>query len=230
MPSGFDFSHDILPLGNFEAMPIASKLPPYPYNYPEIVRLNIETHVPSLKQDYLHFNKTGNYFMSRSKFFKNSFRETVKVFEDIGFYRKFYQAYPLRKIGTNILLDSVGKYTRFLLNSIGVTLFRQQYATAKQGWSTKLHIDHPNFKIHGYRLFIPIDTAFIGFERNTYILKPGYCYFVNIAQKHRGFNFYNKERAVIMCQMASDALILEGGKEKPTNNNSIPKECRNVPV
>ncbi|MCZ0932207.1 MAG: hypothetical protein OXJ52_03530 [Oligoflexia bacterium] len=227
--SGFDFSHDILPLGDYEAMPVTSTLLPYPCNYPEVVCLNMKTNVKSLKRDFLEFNKESNYFKSRAKFFKNSFRETVKLFEDIGFHKKTYQAYSLRKIGTNILLNNVGLYTKNFLNSLNIVLFRQQYVVAKKGWNTKLHIDHPNFKIHGYRLLIPIDTAFIGFERNIYLLEPGDCYFVNIARKHRGFSFY-KERAVIMCQMASDSLILFGKKVKPISNDSIPKEFRNAPI
>ena len=230
MPSGFDFTHDILPLGNFEAMPVTSMLPPYPNNYPEVVRLSIKANVDHLRMDFLRFNKKGDYFKSRVKYFKNSFRETVKIFEDIGFHRETYQAYPLRKIGTNTLLSSIGKYTRFFLNSLEVILFRQQYVVAKKGWNTKLHIDHPNFKIHGYRLLIPIDPAFIGFKQNIYYLKSGDCYFINIGRKHRGFTFH-KERVVIMAQMASDKLILSGEKIKPTDTTYlIPKEFQNVPV
>lgn len=227
--SGFDFTHDIFPLGDFEAMLVTSMLPPYPHNYPEVVRLSVKTNIDHLRMDFLKFNKEGDYFKSRAKFFKNSFRETVKVFEDIGFHRKIYQAYPLREMGTNVLLSSVGEYTRSLLNSLETTLFRQQYVVAKKGWSTKLHIDHPDFKIHGYRLLIPIDPAFIGFKCNIYRLEPGECYFINIGRKHRGFTFY-KERTVIMAQMTSDNLILSGEKIKPTDIHLIPKEFQNVPL
>ena len=204
-PSGFNFVYDILPLGNFETMPVVSKNKPYPENYPEVVQLKKNVNVNLLRKDFLQFNKEGDYFKSRAKFFKNNFRLTVQIFKEIGFHKKFYQAYPLRKIGTNILLKDVGIYTKTLLESFGVILFRQQYTVAKKGWNTKLHIDHPNFKIHGYRLFIPIDPAFIGFESNIYHLKPGQCYFVNIAKKHRGFTLL-KERVVIMAQMSSDKL------------------------
>ena len=126
-------------------------------------------------------------------------------------------------------MNDVGIYTKSLLESFGVVLFRQQYVVAKKGWNTKLHIDHPNFKIHGYRLFIPIDPAFVGFENNIYLLKPGKCYFVNIARKHRGFTFL-EERVVIMAQMSSDKLIIEGKTLNPINPLLIPKEFRSVPI
>lgn len=227
--SGFNFIHDILPLGKFETIPVVSQKPPYPKNYPEVVQLPMSVNAVFLRKDFLNFKKKGDYFKSRARFFKNDFRLTVKVFEEIGFYRKVYQAYPLRKIGTNILLKEVNLYTKSFLESFGVKLFRQQYVVAKKGWNTKLHIDHPNFKIHGYRLFIPIDSAFIGFEDNIYCLEPGKCYFINIAKKHRGFTLH-EERVVIMAQMSSDELIIKGEKLNPIDSLSIPKEFQNVPV
>ena len=223
-----DLKCDILPSVEFETMPVTSCLPPYPESYSEVVRLNANTDVDCLKKDFLDFDKTRNYFRSRAKFFKDNFRETVKAFEMVGFHNKVYQAYPMRAIETNALLDTVGAYTRSFLESLKVTLFRQQYVVAKRNWSTTFHIDYPDFKIYGYRLLIPIDPAFLGFQENIYYLEPGSCYFVNVAKKHRGFTTLNEERAVIMAQMASDKLILEGKNSKPMHTKLIPKEFRNV--
>jgi hypothetical protein len=206
----FNYQHDILPIGSFETIPVVSKFDPIPDNYPEVVKLNIFTDVDKLRSEWHNYPKTGNYFRERMKYFKNSIKETISLFNDLGFNQDNYNAYPLRNTGTNILNDNVGQYTRFLLESFGVDLFRQQYVVAEPGWETKLHIDHPDFSIHGFRVFIPIDTAYIGFDDRIYELQPGNCYFVNIARLHKGIT--KQKRVVIMCQMSSDSLILKGEK------------------
>jgi hypothetical protein len=225
MPSGFDFSQDILPLGDYEAIPVSSILEPIPENYPEVVRLGKQTNIEQLRKEWDEFEKSGDYFASRMRHFKNSFRETVKLFDHLGFSRSKYKAYPLRKQGTNILQDTVGPYTRSLLENFEVDLFRQQYVLATAGWSTKLHIDHPDFRMHGFRVFIPIDDAFIGFKENVYHMPAGDCYFVNIAKMHRGFS--DKERVVIMCQMASDKLVIPGAETLlPIDQSLLSEEYR----
>jgi len=226
-PSGFDYSQDILPLGTYESVPVQSLIPPYPDNFPEVTRLGIKIDVNLLRQEYNQFDKSGDYFVSRMKNFKNDIKETIKLFNQIGFSRTKYKAFPLRVEGTNQLLDTVGPYTRQLLENFGVPLFRQQYALAVKGWSTKLHIDHPDFTTHGFRVFIPIDTAYIGFEKNIYQLLAGDCYFVNIARLHRGFS--DEERVVIMCQMASDKLIRIGETLLPIDPNMLPDFYRHEP-
>ena len=55
--SGFNFTYDILPLGNFETMPVVSKNQPYPKNYPEVVQLKGNMNVSLLRKDFLNFNK-----------------------------------------------------------------------------------------------------------------------------------------------------------------------------
>ena len=131
-PSGFNIEYDIFPLGEFETVPVSSVREPISENYPEVVCLNKKTDLGQLKLDFLNFNRSGDYFNSRSKFFKNNLRETIKLFEDLGFNRKNYKVYPLREIGTNRVLCSVGDYTKLFLENFGVNLFRQQYVVAKQ--------------------------------------------------------------------------------------------------
>lgn len=228
MPSNFDYSKDILPLGEFETVPVTSLIPPYPENFPEVARLGIKTDVEQLRADWEAYDKTGDYFKSRTKYFKNSLKETIQLFNWLGFSKDKYKAYPLRELGTNIIKENTGAYTQNLLEEFGVPLFRQQYVYSCAGWSTKLHIDHPDFSIHGFRVFIPIDTAYIGFEKNIYTLEPGDCYFVNIARLHRGFSDSN--RVVIMCQMASDRHIRMADPVAPTPLDLITEAYRVEPT
>lgn len=223
----FDYKHDILPLGEFETVPVTSLIPPYPCNFPEVSRLGIKTDIAKLREEFEHFDKSGDYFKSRAKYFKNPLKETIKLFDWLGFSREAYKAFPLRVTGTNQLRDDVGPYTKNLLETFGVPLFRQQYVQSEQGWHTKLHIDHPDFTIHGFRVFIPIDTAYMGFENTIYQLDPGDCYFVNIGKKHRGFS--DSRRVVIMCQMASDKIIRDAYPLKPIDPLTIPEAYRNEP-
>lgn len=220
----FDYNQDILPLGNFETVPVTSLIPPYPCNFPEVARLGIKTDIEKLRSEYDQYDKSGDYFKSRAKYFKNSLKDTMQLFDELGFSKVNYQAFPLRDIGTNTLKSNVGEYTKTLLLNFGVELFRQQYVLARAGWKTKLHIDHPDFTIHGFRVFIPIDDAYIGFEKNIYKLTAGDCYFVNIAKMHRGFS--DSDRVVIMCQMASDKLIRCSESLLPIDNNLIPETYR----
>ena len=218
--SGFNYDNDILPLGKFESIPVVSQLEPIPSNYPEVVRLNLNVDANKLREEFNNFDKSEDYFISRLKYFKNDIRQTIDLFEYLGFSRSMYQAYPLRIKGSNILKDDVGKYTSSVLNNIGVELFRQQYVVAHKGWKTKLHIDHPHFKIHGFRLFLPIDKTFISFEKNCYELLPDNAYFVNIARPHMGHTELS-DRVVIMCQMASDKLVLEGTPIDPVKCDTL---------
>lgn len=224
----FNYNHDILPLGEFETVPVTSLIPPYPCNFPDVARLGIAVDVDKLREEWLLYDKTGDYFKDRAKYFKNSLKETIKLFNDIGFSKTNYKAFPLRETGSNKLKEDVGQYTRRLLDNFGVPLFRQQYVLSSAGWKTKFHIDHPNFKTHGFRVFIPIDTAYMGFKSGVYELTSGDCYFVNIAKMHRGFS--DKERVVIMCQMASDKLIRTAEKMKPVEINTIPEEYRDADI
>lgn len=227
MSSNFNYHNDILPLGDFEAVPVSSLIPPYPEHFPNVVNLNKPTNVDKLKEDFNNFKKTGNYFKDRAKYFKNNFKDTVQLFDDLGFSFSNYKAYPIRELGTNILKSDLGEYTSALLNNFGVPLFRQQYVVASKGWSTKFHIDHPDFTLHGFRVFIPIDHAYIGFKEGIYKLNAGECYFVNIAKLHRGFSA--DTRVVIMCQMASDKLIRGKSATLPVDISTIPEEFRNAP-
>lgn len=230
MNTTYNFKYDILPTGDYETVPVTSLVPPYPEYFDKVVQLGIKTDVSKLRKDFNNFDKTGkNYFLDRAKHFKVPLKETIALFDDIGFSMDNYKVYPIRIKGTNKIKPELGEYTKNLLENFGVPLFRQQYVVAKKDWQTKLHIDHPDFTLHGFRVFIPIDTAYIGFEDSSiYKLNPGDCYFVNIAAKHRGISF-ETDRIVIMCQMASDKLIESGKKMEPCDINIIPEEFRSVP-
>lgn len=226
MPSGFDFSQDIYPLGDYEALPVSSKKNFEAMAYPEVVRLNILTNPDILIKEYEHFEKKENYnyFMSRARNLKIDLRKTFALFEELRFeLGKKYHAYPIRMKGTNQIMDTVGPETRQWLKNLKVPTFRQQYVVAKEGWHTRLHTDHPDFRIHGYRMFVPLHTAYIAYSKNIYILTPGDCYFVNIARPHRGF-CTGHERVVLMLQMASDDYIESGQPLMPAELSEIPKE------
>tara|TARA_R110000782_G_scaffold50549_7_gene109521 strand:+ start:3247 stop:3930 length:684 start_codon:yes stop_codon:yes gene_type:complete len=223
-------NYDILPLGEYETIPVTSLIPPYPEYFKDVVRLDIKTDVEKLRNDLIDFDlsKQKNYFFSRARHFKQNIRETLKMFDDLNFdLGKSYAGYPIRKQGTNELEDTLGEYTTNLLENFGVSLFRQQYVYADKMWNTKLHVDHPNFSIHGFRVFIPIDVAYIGFENKIYRMDPGDCYFVNIAKKHRGISEH--KRVVLMAQMASDKLIRTGYELPAIDPTLLPEYLRNEP-
>jgi len=204
-----NLENDILPVGDFETIPVVSVLEPIPENYPNYIRLNVSVDVDKLREEYHLFPKENkkHYFRHMAKHFKSSVKEAVSYYMDLGFVIENYKVYPLRVIGSNILSENVGPYTREVLETIGVPLFRQQYVYATKDWETQTHIDHPNFSIHGFRMFIPIDEVNLIVDNEEIILKPGYAYYVNIAKPHKGWA--TSDRIVIMAQMASDKLIQE---------------------
>lgn len=205
----FDYNNDILPVGNFEAIPVISSIEPIPENFPNFTKLNVKVDVSKLRKEWNEFPKdiTKHYWRQMARHFKNNLRETLEIFKEQGFKIDNYKVYPLRIIGTNTLSENVGPYTREVLENVGVNLFRQQYVYATETWETNVHIDHPTFEIHGFRMFIPIDPAYMIVNGEDIILEPGYAYFVNIASPHKAFSKGN--RVVIMAQMASDKLIQE---------------------
>ncbi|MGY8692312.1 MAG: hypothetical protein ACKVHF_05025 [Candidatus Poseidoniales archaeon] len=225
-----DTKYDILPLGEYETIPVTSLIPPYPEYFNEVVRLGVKTDVNQLQKDLIEFDlsKQENYVVSRARYFKQDIRETLEMFESLNFgLGENYAGYPVRKKGTNEIQEHLGEYTKTLLETIGVPLFRQQYVAAGEMWNTKLHADHPDFSVHGFRIFIPIDVAYIGFEDNIYLLEPGDCYFVNIAKLHRGISEHH--RVVLMAQMASDKLIRTGYQLAPMDKTLLPEYLRDEP-
>jgi hypothetical protein len=209
MQQSFDYKNDILPVGDFEAIPVYSSIEPVPENFPNYIRLNIQVDVTKLRQEWEVFPKdiVKHYWRQMAKHFKNSLRETLEIFKEQGFKIDNYKVFPLRAIGTNTLSENVGPYTREVLENVGVPLFRQQYVYATSTWETNTHFDHPTFAIHGFRMFIPIDPAYMIVDGEDIELTPGFAYFVNIARPHKAFS--KGERVVIMAQMASDKLIQE---------------------
>jgi hypothetical protein len=123
----------------------------------------------------------------------------------------------VRKLGTNNVIDQLGEYTRTFLETFPVTLFRQQFALARAGFKTEQHMDHSSYAIHGYRLFIPVDTAYIDIEHQLYEMPAGDCYFVNVGKHHAGRT--DQDRILLMCQMANDRLIHNGTQIKPLQSS-----------
>lgn len=202
--------YDILPVGKFEAIPVTSSVEPIPDNFPNWIKLDIQVDVDRLRQEYLEYpkNRSKHYFREMAKHLpKDRVKETVKIFTENGFGIDDYIVYPLRVIGTNKLTDYVGSYTKQLLENIGVPLFRQQYVFATKTWETKIHTDHPNFATHGYRMFIPIDPAYMVVNGENVEMTPGWAYYVNVARPHKGFT--KGDRVVIVASMASDRLVQE---------------------
>jgi len=205
--------YDILPLGDFETLPVTGN--PLPQNFPDVVRLGITYDPEQIRKDYhnLPFMRGEEHFLKRVRYFTESIKDTMESFDKLGFSMEKYIVYPIRKIGTNDIIDELGEYTKQFLESFPVPLFRQQFALAKQGFKTELHLDHSSYKIHGYRLFIPVDTAYIDIEDKTYEMPAGDCYFVNVGKHHAGKT--TEDRILLMCQMADDRLIYEGFDVKP---------------
>jgi len=213
MAYSFENSYDILPLGDFETIPVIGD--PDPLSFPDVVRLGITYDPEKIREDYFNLPDMNgkDHFIKRAKYFKQPIRKTMEMFDELGFSMDKYIVFPIRKIGTNELIDELGEYTRFFLERFPVNLFRQQFALAKGGFKTSLHEDHTSFKVHGYRLFIPIDTAYIDIEDRSYEMLPGDCYFVNVGKKHSGRT--DKDRILLMCQMDNERLIREGVEVKP---------------
>mgnify|MGYP003649543260 CR=1 FL=1 len=50
-----DTKYDILPLGEYETIPVTSLIPPYPEYFNEVVRLGVKTDVNQLQKDLIEF-------------------------------------------------------------------------------------------------------------------------------------------------------------------------------
>jgi len=217
--------NDIFPLGEYETLPVHTSKDGAEESYPRVVKIRDGIDSDSLlRESYVHRDIIGNcYVKDRVDHLVEGLNEVDLRYalEDVGFHKKKYQSFSLRQQGTAELECWVGSTTREYIESIGIDVFRQQYAVAYEGWNTKLHRDHKDFLTHGFRLMTPLsDDVWMGYEDDNgdpiiYRLEKGSSYFVNIARMHRGFNPYHTERVNLIMQMAGDKLILEGTKCDP---------------
>jgi len=209
---------DILPLGKFETIPVNCISDGLAESYPNVSLIyNNVDYESLLKEAYTHIKIVGfNYVKPRLSAINKDIDENILrgVLGHVGFSKGTYQSYSLRKVGTNELEDWVLSSTRNFFKSLPVNTFRQQYAVAAPGWNTKLHRDHSNFKIHGFRAMVPLSAdVYMGYEdaqgnNVVYKLTRGNMYYVNIAKMHRGFNDSTvNERINLIMQMDSDKLV-----------------------
>ena len=223
---------DILPLGKFETLPVTHTYDALPDSYPDVTCISGNMDFESLlKEYYVHTEIIGfNYVKPRLSAINPEVSEDIlrEVLGGVGFYKGSYQSYSLRKVGTNELEEWVLPETRRFFESLPVKTFRQQYAVAAPGWNTKLHRDHADFKIHGFRAMVPLSAdVYMGYENSVgenvvYKLERGGMYFVNIAKMHRGFNeSESTERVNLIMQMDTDELVFGSSVMKPIKSEEL---------
>ena len=214
------FKDHIIPLKNFEAIPVSGKYTLFPEKYGNVVKLPVApVNVERLRKAF-HKYSTYNpykYITERANNYTISVSKVIMYLEYLGFYRKVYNRIGMYKYSTNELYDDLDPYIYEVLKNLDVPLFRQNIAIAYPGWKPKWHKDQSNPSVHGFRLMLPIDYVEIVFKEGLYRLNPGNFYFVNNSLLHTGrFPKGLSKRMVFMAEMASDRLILKGVKIKPT--------------
>lgn len=204
---------ELFPVGEFETLPV-TVTKNIPFNqYPSVVEIFNIPEYKTLYKEYCEFKKNtklnpNRYIKERIRFLKLDPKEWSKLFESYGFNSKEYETYSMRLLGTNLIKDDIGDYTKSIIKSLPVETFRQQYAVAHPGWKTKPHIDTDRLDLHGFRVMIPLNTTFnIGFDEGIYNLEPGVGYFINVSKMHYGINNQNETRVNIMLHLASDSII-----------------------
>lgn len=192
--------HGVFPLGDydFEKTTVTKE------DYPDVVNLDIQVDADRLYQEYLEMRKPSkdHYYLSMSKRFVLDPKKVMENFADLGFNQENYGGYGFQR---------AGEYTRSILDSLPVKVFRKHFTLAVPGWKTKFHSDHAKFETHGFRLVIPMNTdGYIKIKNKDYKLPRGSIYFWNIVKEHAGWNPTAEERVIIMAQMNSDKLINNG--------------------
>ena len=211
--------YDILPLGANEALPVSLERDGLPRSYPEALCLMKGVDAERL---VLEFNESRriipeSLISGREHLLvgvENSER-LFKSLKELGFYKGVYAAIAMRGPNQTDLLDEIGVYTKKVLAELGARSFRQQYVIAEPGWSSTVHFDHYNFKVHGLRLHIPLTTSsFMAYPQengseNIYELSPGEIWFINSGRDHYAYNSSKKIRINIQVQIDSDWPVLQ---------------------
>lgn len=222
---------DIFGYGDYESLPVRSQREPVPSSYANVVEILRVEDVEGLRREAVATATAigANYFKTRVQALPEGITPEIMraTMTELGFVIGKYQGYGLRMPGTADLRPEVGPLTRSFIDALPFRVFRQQYAVAFDGWNTKYHIDHNDYRVHGFRCCVPLDdAAYIVFregEANSlYVMRPGRAYFINIASTHRAFYFGPQERFNIMLQMDRDDAILAGTPCAPSSWDGIP--------
>jgi hypothetical protein len=216
-------TNDIVPIGDFETIPVT--ITGNYLTYPGVIKIGGPYDTALLFDEYNNtFRSLENNFLTALKdiLIDATPKEVKEHLVKLGWEGNDYISYSLRHFGTNILKDEVQHNTKVTLESFGDT-FRQQYMCAAPKKRLKPHVDNINCEVHGFKIHIPINVNYHVFVKNTnnekfdtYILEPGYAYYLNSCLPHFVANPYNKLRVNLSFQLASDKLIREGKVMQPT--------------
>lgn len=183
------------------------------HEYPLVKDLIIGLDTSRLYQEYLSLESklSSSYLYDRRNNFPISLEEAEACLQEMRFTKEFYAVKALHETGSNVLVSDVGPYTRALFKSLGETC-RMHYAVVKPGWESAFHTDSNDFKVHGFRINIPINQdayyTFLDNERQvSFSLKRGSAWFINATCPHMGFNPTDEDRVAIICQLMTDAPL-----------------------
>ena len=223
--------NDILPLGKEESLPTSIVYSDKPEDFSHVVRL-FPLDSNSLMQNFkrTHLFLEEKYLSSREKIYSRyaNKEECINFLTKLGFTKDKFMVLPLRDVGKTELCSQAGKPLISFLRDWPTDFFRPQYNISKEGWNSAYHIDHSSFKIHGFRVLVPLDNSInICFLNNKkeyyYVLEPGFSYFVNVGLLHRSFCKWNI-RAALSFQMNTDKYIFDSNSVHPLDIEQIPVE------
>ena len=222
--------NDIVPVGDFEALPVTMTYTSY-QDYPDVVVLaSYKFDTKPLIDEFFQVESQmlEHFFIPERKdhLINVSEGEIRQHLSDLGFTKSNYRVHSLRQLGTQENNQFVRTQTGLCLNKFS-TIFRQQYMVAEVGLIIAPHIDNKNIALHGFRIHIPLHPFYIGFETdggifNLYRLNPGVPVFVNFCRSHFVVNPLGHKRVNIAFQLSDDALLLPNIKEKTQVHDSGP--------
>lgn len=210
----FAMTHNILPFGSYESLPVTHTYGLEPEKYGCVVELNIEPIDPEELRNACNSyagSEQPHYVSDRFNEYLIPAPETINYLRYVGFTTEKYASYPMNIKGTATLDPTVPEYVKETYSKIEAPIFRHNYVIARNGWETTWHKDHATPVQHGFRLMIPIDPVIMDFEKGRYVLTPGKYYFVNNSLLHKGIIPMDRNnRSNLMGQLASDVDILKG--------------------
>lgn len=194
---------DLMPLGKKETLPVNQTKHAIP-----LFKQLSEVNYKALYQEFLLYDKEIKYIADRFEAFTENdidLEEYKSYMDELGFTKDTYRVYPLRnKIGK--YLFNKDSYTAKFFDTWPTMIFRPQYNYTVGDWYAKDHVDHTDSATHGYRVLVPLNKDFkMTVKDNTYELKLGYAYFIDVTQRHSAWA--EKDRAVLSFQMADDTLL-----------------------